>query len=239
MPASSVTALLRDITPRFLEGLAAADAQAIVAAATPRRFPADSVVAHEGYPAEHTYLVVHGRARYFCITPDGRKILLLWIPAGETFGAAAMLLNPANYLLSTETVKNSLVLEWDHATIRRLAVCYPRLMENMLLISFDYLAAYRALHMSLVCDTAGQRVAQVLANLAIGRGHKVPEGIELNVRNEELANAANVTPFTASRLLSAWHRRGVVVKSRGKVLLRSPERLFLQTRVVHGQVATA
>ena len=227
MPASPVATLLRDFTPRFLEGLAAADTQAIVAAATPRRFPADSVVAHEGYPAEHMYMLVQGRARYFVLTPDGKKVVLLWIPRGETFGAAAMLLNPANYLLSTETVKDSLVLEWDHATIRRLAFGYPRLIDNLFLISFDHMTAYRAHHLSLVCDTAGQRVAQVLANLALGMGHKVPEGIELDVRNEELANAANVTPFTASRLLSAWHRRGVVVKSRGKVLLRSPERLLL------------
>jgi len=172
-------------------------------------------------------MVVHGRARNFFLTPDGKKIVLFWIPPGETFGAAAMLLNPVNYLLSTETVKNSLILEWDHSTIRRLAARYPRLMDNVFLISFDHLTAYRAHHLSLVCDTAGQRVAQVLANLAMGMGHKVPEGIELDVRNEELAHAANVTLFTASRLLSAWHRDGVVVKSRGKVLLRSPERLLL------------
>src|SRR5208337_4856509 len=144
MPASSVTTLLRDFKPRFLEGLAAADVNAIVAAATPRRFPADSVVAHEGYPAEHLYMVVQGRARYFCLTPDGKKIVLFWIPPGETFGAAAMLLTPSNYLLSTETVKSSLVLEWDHATIRRLAVRYPRLMDNLFLISFDHMTAYRA-----------------------------------------------------------------------------------------------
>jgi hypothetical protein len=34
-----------------------------------------------------------------------------------------------------------------------------------------------------------------------------------------LANAANVTPFTASRLISAWQRSGAVKKSRGKLLL--------------------
>jgi CRP-like cAMP-binding protein len=173
------------------------------------------------------YMVVQGRARYFCLTPGGKKIVLLWIPPGETFGAAAILLNPVDYLLSTETVRDSLVLEWDGATMRRLAIRYPRLMDNLLLISFDYLTAYRALHLSQACDTAGQRVAQVLVDLAIGMGHKVPEGIELDIRNEELANAANVTPFTASRLLSTWHRSGMVVKGRGKVLLRCPEQLLL------------
>jgi CRP-like cAMP-binding protein len=71
-------------------------------------------------------------------------------------------------------------------------------------------------------------LAQVIANLSSGFGRKVPGGIELDVRNEELANEANVTPFTTSRLLSEWQRLGIVRKSRGKVLLRSPERLFIQ-----------
>jgi len=43
-----------------------------------------------------------------------------------------------------------------------------------------------------------------------------------------LANAANVTPFTASRLMSDWQRDRALVKRRGAILLRSPERLLLR-----------
>jgi CRP-like cAMP-binding protein len=53
----------------------------------------------------------------------------------------------------------------------------------------------------------------------------MPDGIEVDVTHEELANAANVTPFTASRALNEWQRNRIVKKLRGKVLLRSPERL--------------
>ncbi|HEY2168210.1 MAG TPA: helix-turn-helix domain-containing protein, partial [Candidatus Angelobacter sp.] len=72
-----------------------------------------------------------------------------------------------------------------------------------------------------------QRLAAILVNLAQGIGHKVPTGVELDVTNEELAQAANVTHFTASRLLSHWQRQGALVKTRGKILLRSPENLLL------------
>jgi CRP-like cAMP-binding protein len=41
-----------------------------------------------------------------------------------------------------------------------------------------------------------------------------------------LAIAANITPFTTSRLLNEWRRNGAVVKTRGKILLRFPQRLF-------------
>ena len=69
-------------------------------------------------------------------------------------------------------------------------------------------------------------MAQVLANLANGFGRKVAGGTELEVYNEELADEANVNLFTVSRLLSDWQRKGILTKRRGRVLLRSTERLL-------------
>ena len=218
----------RNIRPRFLDGLAAAEVKTIVSAARQRRYLANSVIANQGHPADHFFLLLAGRARYFQITPDGRKAILVWIPPGEIFGGAALLSTSSEYLVSTEAVKDSSVLVWDRATIRSLIARYPRLTDNALLIMFDYFVFYRAAHISLTCDRASRRLAHVLANLASGIGRRVAGGIELEVRNEELANEANVTPFTASRLLSGWQRKGILIKRRGKVLLRFPERLFLE-----------
>jgi len=76
------------------------------------------------------------------------------------------------------------------------------LLENALSIASDYFTYYVATHVALTCHTARQRLAQVLVNLADGIGQQVPGGVQLDVTNEELANTANVTLFTASRLLS-------------------------------------
>jgi CRP-like cAMP-binding protein len=57
-------------------------------------------------------------------------------------------------------------------------------------------------------------------------GQRVAGGVELDVRNEELANEANVTIFTASRILNEWQSKGILAKTRGKVLLRSPDVLM-------------
>lgn len=217
----------RKIKPRFLEGLAQVEINTIVSAAKQRRYLANSVIVNQAHPADHLFLLTSGRARYFYVTPDGRKTILFWLPPGEIFGGAALLSQPADYLLSTEAVKPSSILVWDRATIRALVARYPRLADNALWTMFDYRVAYRAIHVSMTCDSARQRLARVLADLATGIGQKVPGGVELDVRNEELANEANVTPFTASRMLGEWQRQGVLRKSRGKILLRSPERLFL------------
>jgi CRP-like cAMP-binding protein len=122
------------------------------------------------------------------------------------------------------------VLVWDRATIRRLAAQCPKLIENVLPLTLHYLTAYRAAHIALLCGTARERLAHVLINLANGIGHEVRGGIELTIRNEELANEANITLFTTSRLLNQWQRAGLLVKSYGKILLRSPERLLRDKR---------
>jgi CRP/FNR family transcriptional regulator, nitrogen oxide reductase regulator len=218
-----------DFGSRLLNGIAPADAKIILDAARRRHFHANSVVVNQGHPADHLYLISKGRARYFFSTENGEKLLLYWLTPGEIFGGASLLLTPSPYLVSTETVKDSEILVWDRATIRSLCARFPRLIENALLISMDYLTWCVAAHVALVNHTARERLAGVLKYLAETIGQRVANGFEFDATNEELASAANVTQFTASRLMREWQDSNAVVKRRGKVLLRSPERLFLHS----------
>jgi CRP/FNR family transcriptional regulator, nitrogen oxide reductase regulator len=224
--SAPVEVLIGQRNPRFLEGVNAADIKTILGAGTLQRFSAGSVMIRQGYPAGHLFLLLTGRARRFFVTHDGQKAVLLRVVAGDIFGEMVMLDRAANYLLSTEAVTNSSTLVWSRSTIQSLCERYPRLIKNSFSISADYLTFYRAAHVSLISNSAPQRLARILADLAEGIGQKVPEGVELDIRNDELANEANVSVFTASRLLSAWQREGILVKRRGKVLLRFPDRLW-------------
>jgi CRP-like cAMP-binding protein len=227
MPATGIAALPAGLKSRLFEGITQHDLAIIRAAATERRYLTNSVITNQGNPAEHLFLLTSGRARYFFITEEGQKTLLLWLTQGEIVGGAAFLPKASKYLLSAETVKDSSVLVWSRATLRSLCTQYPRLLENALLMASDYLAWYVADHVALSCHTARQRLAQVLVRLAGVIGQKVPGGVEFDATNEELASAANITPFTASRLISEWQKSRAVVKRRGKILLRSAERLSL------------
>jgi len=222
---SEIAARLRGA--RFLEGLSEPDRNSILAAASYRQLSRQSVVTKQEEPADRLFLLIKGTARYFFITPEGRNVYVHWLTAGEVFGGASLLRHPSNFLVCTEIVKDSVVLVWDRNVIRNLAGQYPRLLENGLAIAADYLTWFLASHLSLVSHSARQRLANVLFSLANGIGEKCPDGIQLEITNEQLANTANITLFTASRLLSEWQRRGTVVKGRGKVLLRSPQDLFV------------
>jgi CRP-like cAMP-binding protein len=227
MPAPGILAATAYLKSQFLEGLETRVRDIVLSAATQRRVAASAVITTQGNPADCMFLLVEGRVRYFYTTSDGRKILLIWMAAGDVFGGVALIAKPSPYIVSSEAVKDSEVLVWDRATIRGLVVRHPRLLDNALTIAAEYVNWYMTAHVALSCHTARERLARVLLGLAHAIGEKVPDGIEFDVTNEELASAANITPYTTSRLMSEWQRSRAVVKRRGKILLRAPERLLI------------
>jgi len=211
----------------FFDGLTPHELSHVLSSARECRYRAGAIVASQGTPANSLYVLVRGRARFFLLTPEGQKIVLMWLPAGEIIGGSTLQSRPSDYIVNTETVKDSTMLVWERPAIRRLALRYPRLLDNALLTAAEFLTFYIATHVALTSHTAPQRLAAILVNLAHGVGQKVPTGVELDVTNEELAQAANVTHFTASRLISQWQKQGALVKTRGKILLLSPANLLL------------
>jgi len=216
----------RDIRDaQFLDGLTPLQRKTILGAATERRFCAGSVTTNEGDRAGHLFLLTKGLARCFVITEKGRKLLFQWLGPGDLLGGRAVLSIDSSYLFSTETVTDTTVLVWDRPTIRDLIGRHPRLLENVLLTASDYVAWHLTSHIELACHSARERLARLLITLARTIGKEVPGGVALHITNEELASAANITHFTASRLISKWQRDRVLIKRRGNVLLVSPERL--------------
>jgi CRP-like cAMP-binding protein len=212
----------------WLQGLDSREIDLVLEVAKPRRFPAKSVMAPQGDPADQFLLLWNGRARFFFGTPSGKKVNLMWLTPGDIFGGAALLSRPSNYLVNTEAVSDCTVLVWERSGIRSLTQRFPQLLENTLLTAMDYFSWYVAAHGALISQTARERLAYVLFGLAESIGEKVSGGVEIDVTNEELANSANITPYTTSRMISDWQRRGAIRKHRGKILLRSPEKFFLK-----------
>lgn len=209
------------LSARLLEGLCAEERKAILAAATARDYSSDSVIVHQGDRALHLFLLVKGHGRYFFNTESGRKIVLRWLSANEITGGAALLPKASRYIVSTEVVRGTRVLIWDRATLQVLVSRFPKLQQNALYIASEYFEWYLTAHIALTCHSARERCASVLRTIAQTIGQKTSAGIELHISNEDLANTAAITLFNTSRLMSEWQRKGVLVKQRGKVILRS------------------
>jgi len=214
---------------RLLQGLSSSERNVVIEHADSRSYLSNSVVAEQGTIADRLFLLLTGSARHFVITSEGRKVNLFWLLPGDIFGGASLLREPAEFVVSTEITRHTQVLVWKRDALRTLVLQFPRLLENGLSISCDYLVWYLATHLSLISNSARERLAHVLVSLSRGIGQKSSKGITLEITNEQLANTANISPFTVSRLLTEWQRNGVLLKSRGRLQLCRSDQLFNKT----------
>jgi len=210
---------------RLLEGLTPSQIRAVLAGARRQRVSRNEVLQHEGEPASHLSLLVTGLAAFYTATFEGDKLFLRWITPGDAFGLAALQNQPQPYLATVQTLQESSVLLWERMSAHALFSQVPRLRENLYAVASDYMARLAHVLVSRTSQTAEQRLARMLVESAHQIGRAGREGIALDLTNELLAEAADVSVFTASRQLSEWHRQGILAKSRGKILLRAPKRL--------------
>jgi CRP-like cAMP-binding protein len=210
----------------FTHALGKADLDAILSYGTARKFRAKQVICREGEPAKHLYLLLSGGVKLYRVTHAGREVILGWLLPREVFGLGSLVSEPVNYIGTAESLQDCETLVWDHASIHRLGSRYPQLTSNALRIALQYVSVFADRHVSLASSTAEDRLARTLTRLGARSGKATPAGVEVTVNNEHLASLADVGYFTVSRVLRKWQRQGAIKKTRGKILIRRPEKLL-------------
>jgi CRP-like cAMP-binding protein len=208
-------------------GLEPAGTRAILDAAKIQRVSAKHAITTRGQQATHLFLVQSGHARYYHLTKQGELVLLARLVPGDVIGLVALLKSPSAYMAAAEAISECELLTWDRDVIRNFASLYPLLGENALRIAFGYLGTYIERHIGLVTETAEERLAKTLLRLGHQSGAVHPDGVEIRATNAELSALADISRFTASRVLSDWVRAGTVTKGRGRILLHAPEALMI------------
>lgn len=227
MKAAVAGVVRPEVKSRFFEGLSPVQIQEVLSAARQRRVFAKQVITHPGDPATHFYMLSSGTARWFLSSAEGEKVVFQWlIRPGDQFAYAVLLPTRRAVLAGVEVLQSGSVIVWERERIRGLCTKYPQLWENVLSENFEWFVRLVTHDMSLTGHSAPHRLRQALADLSYGIGKHVARGVEIEVTNEDLALMAGVTMFTASRCLSEWARLGIIEKKRGRILLRSTDRLF-------------
>ena len=207
-------------------GLSKDAISAILSVAVRRKYPARKFIVSANSPARSLFLVHSGAVDYLVHCRSDQEILIRRFIHGDTFGVATLLSEPLGYLGTARAVRDSVLYVWDHATAYRLVKLHPRLAENALHIALHYVSIYSKRHLRLVCDSAECRLAKALTHLGSRTGKKLPSGVDVEVKNHDLASLADISPFTVSRILRLWERHGAIRKRRGHVIIHAPEKMF-------------
>jgi CRP-like cAMP-binding protein len=217
----------RDLTDRLLAGASLDARQDIIAKSRPRTLRAGQALFRTGEPAEQLFLLRKGRVLFSRLAHTGREIVMGILVPGDVFGLGTILTQPVNYIGTAKSLEPGEVLVWTRQTIQALTAEHPQLSENALYVALRYVAEFAERHERLATVTAEQRLARALTRLGVRTGIRKPSGVEVRIKNEQLASLADVSPFTASRLLKRWERDGLITKRRGIVYILCPERLLL------------
>lgn len=215
------------ICSTLLDGLEETEARAILNSADIVRSSAGQSIIRGGDYANRLFLIRAGKVHYYHLTKQGDSVLLAWLAPGDVIGLVAMLKRRSIYMANADGTSDCELLAWKHAIVCRLVSRHPVLAENGLQIALKYLRSYVRRHIGLVTKTAEERLAETLLQLVDRSGRIASGGVNIEATNDQLAGLADVSPFTASRVLSSWERAGILSKSRGRVLLKSPESLIM------------
>ena len=217
---AAFAALPAGLKSTFLDALTSREIRNLLKGARWVRISPHEVLQQEGEPADRLWLLGTGRVAVYRLTRDGNKLFLRWGVPGDAFGLATIVSAPARYLVTIEAVEEGAILAWDLAACQALFSRCPSLSKAVNWTVSNYLDSLIDIFGMCQLQTAEERLARVLVETAGQLGQSGPEGIEVDLKNEEVALAAHMSLFTATRHLSKLQAQGALKKYRGKVVLR-------------------
>lgn len=212
----------------LFQGLEADALMAVMQAARTRAVPSGSCFFFQGDSASQFYVLLEGRVRLTQVTPEGQQVLLRFITPGEGMGIVAAL-GTMTYPASAEAFDACRALMWEGAAVATLMERYPRLALNGMRLLAQRVREFQDRLRELATERVERRVARMLLRLARQSGHKVADGIliDLPLSRQNLAEMTGTTLYTVSRILSQWETQGLVETGRERVLIRNPHRLVI------------
>ncbi len=181
----------------------------------PRKFPRSAFVFHEGQPADTVHIVAAGRLKTVRTTNDGHQIVLRLINPGELLGVASGW-GGGLYSTSARTLDPTVVLQLPTQVFTDYLDRYPSLAQAVI---NDLGARLReAEERILDAESANveMRLARALLRLTT-LPTPAPPATTIALSRQDLGDLTGTTLSTASRVLSSWHRRGLIFALRERV----------------------
>jgi len=206
-------------------GLSEHECREIASCARARTFARDELLFIQGQPVRNLVLLQSGSVKSTQLSPNGNEVILWMSGSGEPVGVPAN--SPAcNHTCSARAMEQCKALTWEYSRLQHLLEDHPQIRKNISRILSSRLNELEERFREVATEKVAKRVALALLRLLKHVGKRSPDGIEVALSREELAQMTGTTLFTISRLLSKWGEEGFVLPRREAVLIRDPDRLI-------------
>ena len=210
----------------MLDCLDDAERDEVVAAATPLHLKTGDILAQQGAPASHFYVIEAGRLRLSQAIETGQETAARTAGAGQSFGGTLLMGRP-RYLMSARAQQPTRVLAWTRPMLMALIDKYPQLKVRIMEAEQQPVVVPRDRFEDPGDGTAANRLAYVLSRLAVNGSRIDAQALDIvhPLSRQELAELASADGAEATALLKSWEDDGIVKLSRTHVRLLDPARI--------------
>lgn len=187
-------------------------------------FQAGRAVFWEGDAADDVFLVTQGLLRLYRLLPDGRRVVLGFIFAGDMLGLSLQ----DEYLFTAEAVSHVRLVRVSKSQFYGRISQSPQFGAMLTAHPRDEMCAAQDQMMLLLRRAADERVAAFLLFVAEHTGRAVEKGSEilLCMSRTDMADYLGLTIETVSRCMSKLRANGVIsLESSARVRVEKPQML--------------
>jgi len=193
----------------------------IASHAKERNFPPRAIIIEQGAVSVITFLLVEGRVHAVTCSPSGQLVLLQEFLPGDFFGAIVETdPEPAEAdVIAADPVRAAAFAILDFLSLLERHGCMGLAVSKMLMRQVRRTAIKMAQRTTL--SVAGRVYAELLRLARIGDGQTIRPPPKLTA----LAFRVQSTRETVSRVINALERRGIVQRTRDRLVIVAPHRL--------------
>lgn len=187
-----------------------------------------ATVFEEGQEAKRFFILLDGYIRVVRYTPQGDQVIVTYIPPGDLFGIAEAI-GRKTYPATAIAASDCIFLSWPSQLFGVFSEQYEGFSTEAQRMVGGRLTERNDRLVSMATQRVEQRVASALLSLSNHSGRKVSGGVEIAfpISRQDLSEMTATTLYTASRLLSAWEKDGIIKSLRKRILVCDQDRLGL------------
>jgi CRP/FNR family transcriptional regulator, nitrogen oxide reductase regulator len=180
-----------------------------------RGFSADEYIYYEGDPASSLFVVADGRVKLIRHTLSGKDVLLDLLKTGEFFGSLSHLEQELN-AETAQAQTDVCILTIAKSEFRKILDTFPKVAIAVLEITSRRLNVAQEMIRQISGYSVEIRLAFTLLKLVDKFGKESDVGllIEVPLSRDDLAQMIGTTTESASRVLSRFHKQGIIETGR-------------------------
>ncbi len=212
-------------------GLSHRDLTEILSSARMRTFARDEVLYSQGQPVRSIMVLQSGSVKHTQLSSNGDEVLLRMSGTGEAVNLQSGP-HASTHSCSVRAMEQSRAWVWEYSRLQELLERYPRLRQNIAQVLVSRLHELEERFREIATEKVARRLALVLLRLSTQIGKTTPDGVQVSLSREELAQMTGTTLFTISRVFSKWAESGLVFPKREAVIILNAKRLEMDSEYI-------